>query len=697
VTARARIATAVVVAAVALSSAVASTSVGAPPASAQSATPTFQLALQSPWVAPGGGFLMRFAATDVPANAVVAVTLHDALQSRTGFDDSVEGKNLPPTRDRQTFPFADLPVDPATGQRFLVLNTAGLGDNGVFPLEVDLRSQADESLAHFVTHAVVAPVGADGALTVGQPLHVAWIWPLQAPPAYVAAALPFNSDTIADLEPTGRLGRQARQLFLNTDVPLTLAPSPETLESWDTIGKEVPALKVGADAVRQAATRGRNQVLAGPFVPLDLPSIVRGNLEDVVTSIAGSRPGELTRGVATLEQFLGAHVDSGTALPGHLDAPSLGILRSASVRQLVVDGNALVPVTEKYTPAHPYKLQAPGGDDSTAFTVLATDDGLEQFLGGDEPPALRAAHLLAGLAVVAGEQPSIPRGIAIANPTTWDANDEFVDALLAGLRNNPLLAPTSVEGLLQAVPIATVDGAADGAPAFRQLAPYTPPLPPVSAAQYAKGEASRDAVLDLVKSTDDRRVQNADRALATSLAAAWANPAGRAQARKLLDSIRTSVDSYLEQIEVQGQSTITITSSKAEIPISFRNKGSDEITVELALQSDKLLFPEGNTRSVVLPPNHNTTVRVAVETRGSGTAPVRMTVTTTRGLAIGDPEGTIIKVRSSFVSGVGVFLTVAAVVFLVIWWGWDIHRRRKKRSREQHPTYRLAPPSGQPA
>jgi hypothetical protein len=570
VTARARIATAVVVAAVALSSAVAFTSVGAPPVSAQSATPTFQLAQQSPWVAPGGGFLMRFAATDVPASAVVAVTLHDALQSRTGFDDSVEGKNLPPTRDRQTFPFADLPVDPATGQRFLVLNTAGLGENGVYPLEVDLRSAADESLAHFVTHAVVAPVGADGTLTVGQPLHVAWIWPLQAAPAYVAAVPPVNADTLADLQLDGRLGRQARQLFLNTDVPLTLAPSPETLDAWEAIGKDVPALKVGADAVRQAATRGRNQVLAGPFVPLDLPSIVRGNLEDVVTSIAGARPGELTRGVATLEQFLGAHVDSGTALPGHLDAASLGILRSASVRQLVVDGDALVPVTEKYTPAHPYKLQTPGGDDSTAFTVLATDDGLEQFLSGDEPPALRAAHLLAGLAVVAGEQPSIPRGIAIANPASWDANDEFVDAMLAGLRDNPLLAPTSVEGLLQAVPIATTDGTTDGttagAPAFRQLAPYTPPLPPVSAAQYAKGEASRDAVLDLVKSTDDRRVQNADRALASSLAAAWANPAGRTQARKLLDSIRSSVDSYLKQIEVQGEqggSTITITSSKA--------------------------------------------------------------------------------------------------------------------------------------
>jgi len=55
-------------------------------------------------------------------------------------------------------------------------------------------------------------------------------------------------------------------------------------------------------------------------------------------------------------------------------------------------------------------------------TVVATDPGLEHFLTGDDPPALRAAHLLAGLAVVAGEQPSLARGVAIANPGRWDAN-----------------------------------------------------------------------------------------------------------------------------------------------------------------------------------------------------------------------------------------------------------------------------------
>jgi hypothetical protein len=69
------------------------------------------------------------------------------------------------------------------------------------------------------------------------------------------------------------------------------------------MGKGTPELAGGATAVRAAATSGRNQVLAGPYVPLDLPSIIRGGLQDAVTSVAGTRPGELTRGVATLEQF----------------------------------------------------------------------------------------------------------------------------------------------------------------------------------------------------------------------------------------------------------------------------------------------------------------------------------------------------------------------------------------------------------
>ncbi len=658
----------------------------APRAVAQAAAPSFTLAAQSPWVAPGGLFLLRLQAADVPAGSEVALTVHDGLQSRTAFDESVSGGSLPPTRELDKFAFDTLPTDAGTGDRLLLLPTAQLPGGGVYPLEVDLRNPSDESVAHFVTHVVIPDLTTDGALAVGQPLHVAWLWPLQAEPAYVAGPVPPNPTTVADLEPDGRLGRQAQQLAANTDVPLTLAPSPETLDAWSTLGAKIPDVGSGAAALQLAASR--NQILAGPFVPLDLPAVLRSNLTGVVNP-------ELARGISTLENFFGTHLDPSTAFPGPLDTASLRLLQNASARQLVVRGDALTPVVEQYTPAHPYKMQAVAGDDSTAVTVVATDPGFERFLSGDDPPALRAAHLLSGLALVAEEQPSLPRGVAIANPETWNADPTFVTAMLAGLRGNPMLDPGTVSDLLAAVPLATVDGDTDGASVYRELASYDAPTTPVSLAQYQQAQIDRNAVANLV-GAEDPRTTRADRALATSVAAAWQNRDGRVRASDLLAGIGTSVDGFLKQIQVQPRTTITITSSKAEIPIGFKNTSDQDITVHLKLESDRLLFPDGAERDIVLPKNRSTTERIAVETRGSGTSPVLMTVTTEDGLAI--PSGrTVIKVRSSFVSGVGIFLTVGAIVFLAFWWAWDIRRRHKRKGDPATRPHPIVTPSGQPA
>jgi len=56
-----------------------------------------------------------------------------------------------------------------------------------------------------------------------------------------------------------------------------------------------------------------------------------------------------------------------------------------------------------------------------------------------------------------------------------------------------------------------------------------------------------------------------------------------------------------------------------------------------------------------------------------------LAVTTDGGLPI---QTTKLSVRSSVVSGVGVVLMVGALAFLALWWGWDIHRRRKRRVRD---------------
>ncbi|MFI5053830.1 MAG: DUF6049 family protein, partial [Acidimicrobiia bacterium] len=318
--------------------------------------------------------------------------------------------------------------------------------------------------------------------------------------------------------------------------------------------------------------------------------------------------------------------------------------------------------------------------DSTSVSVVATDPGFERFLAGTDPPALRAAHLLAGLALVAGEQPSVNRGVAFVNPDRWDANDTFVSATLAGLRQNPLLNPTTISGLLASVPSATGTGAPGALPVVRQLAGYQPPAAPVTLRAYEQGQADQAAMVSLVGAADPRAARG-ERALASAVASMWANPRGRQKARELLGSIGTDLSlartQITSQVQVQPRTTITITSSKAQIPIGFKNISDHPVTVHIKLDSDRLLFPDGAERDVTLPPSRNTTVRVAVETRSSGQSPLLVTVTTAGGLLVTQPVR--ITVRSSFVSGVGIFLTVGAVVFLLIWWGWDFRRRRKGR------------------
>src|SRR5262249_17372245 len=156
---------------------------------------------------------------------------------------------------------------------------------------------------------------------------------------------------------------------------LTLAPSPETLDAWSALSRANLDLASGPTAIR--STSARNQVLAAPFVSLDLPSLRDAGFDPEVVNQ------EINRGVASLESFFGTQVvDTATTLSGPLDADALRTLLNAGRRQLVVEGDALTGVDERFTPANPYKLRAVEGDDSSALTVVPTDTGLEKFLRG---------------------------------------------------------------------------------------------------------------------------------------------------------------------------------------------------------------------------------------------------------------------------------------------------------------------------
>ena len=98
--------------------------------------------------------------------------------------------------------------------------------------------------------------------------------------------------------------------------------------------------------------------------------------------------------------------------------------------------------------------------------------------------------------------------------------------------------------------------------------------------------------------------------------------------------------------------------------------------MHVRLESDKLLFPDGDQRILDLP--RAARPCASPSRRSSGTFPLTLKVTSPDGaLPIQQTE---VQVRTTFfVSNVGVFLTVGAGLFLAGWWAHDIRRRRRRR------------------
>ena len=335
---------------------------------------------------------------------------------------------------------------------------------------------------------------------------------------------------------------------------------------------------------------------------------------------------------------------------------------------MIVDSSALAPArASQFTPALPFELPVLF---ASSVEGVASDDGLGRLLTGDASPALRAQRFLAGLSVVALEQPAVPRAVVVVNPDGFDAPAELLHSALQGLRENPLLEPVTVGAAFDSHPLPTTSTTPP-----RQLAPETPSAEPsITGVGYFRAEVRLAAFQQLV-GNQDPRVDRGDRALLVAVSSEWKGTNGRERARTELGVIDSAVDAFLAGIHLPNPSTITLTSRSGEVPLTFRNDTGRPVRVRVSLASDKLFFPQGAVHDVELAPR-STTVRVAVQARTSGTFPLRVTVTSTDGgLAISD---TRFQIRSTVVSAVGVALMAGAGVFLAAWWIFDIRRRRRR-------------------
>lgn len=645
------------------------------------------LAGQTPFARPDESVQL---ALDIAAGATdghdVEIVVHRAITSRTEFTQSMAGKLLGAVEGRLSLPVTALATNEA-GQRVMAVGVQGPasatalpdatrivpGRSGIYPTEVQLLRDG-KVVDRFVTALVVVAAGLS-------PLTLAWVWRFDAAPAHQPDGT-VRKKAAEAMGPSGRLVRTA-QAAAATDVPLTLAPTPETLAAWlkraqqsQAGGPQSDGAAAGLDALRTAATGGRHQVLRSPFVPFDMAGLLEADLD-------GEIDAQFARGAADQQEALGVLPAAPYTLlaPGPIDAAGLARLRGYGAERLVFPPEGLKPRDQRLTPGRPFAV---GNRGQQPHPAAVTDPELARLLEGDEGPVLRATRFLAGLSLVALEAPGEPRGVVVVTPEDWDPPAALLDAVLQGLKNNPAIVPATLDQYFGAIPPEINGG---GRPVMRQLAAFRA-TDPGDADTIQSLRRQLEAFASVVEPSSDW-LRTADETILLSRATALRGD-DRTDRKSPADYLR-GADKLLEDLmsKVRGPrgQRVTLTSRRASIPITLLNATGRPLQVRVRLESDQLRFLDGAERFVTLA-SQNTTERFRVESRSTGAFPLEITVTSPDGLLrINSSEMTI---RSTVVSGVGAILTAGAGLFLLVWWGNDLRRSRHRRNGRARRQGRIA-------
>ena len=533
------------------------------------AAPVLTLVEQPAWARVGGPLPVEMNVAGSRPGLDVRFTLYGRLSSRTAFESTTRGEGL-----GSALAHIDLALDEQAvsdnGNFFARIGLTGPGDprgtdtlpathTGVYPMRVEIMDKVGgESLSGFVTWVVAVEDA-----PVDNPLAVSWIWQVAAPPLDRADGTP-EPGVLAQMQPGGRLDRIAESLAAADGVPLTLALSPETLESWKAAAGDDPRLSDGYDALSAAAARDEHQLLPVPYVPIEVPAIEAAGLGDELVP-------ELIAGTDTLERLLDRRVDPRTAFVDPVDAPAIDRLRESFVDRVAVRDESLVPAERHLTPARPFTL-ATG---TLTINATSTNPGLLSLLDGDLPSGLRAQRFLAGVSLVALEAPSRQRGLVFSTPSEWDPETDAMRLVIEGLRDNPLLDPRTLDDYFTTVPADTFDDSDE--PFVRVLAPSEPSAFPITSSELSAARATLESFRSMV-GTDDDRIRRGERALVLALTTSWSRERASAELSVTADEAR----SFLRGITLTAQS-VTVTSRRSNIPLSFVNNTGRPVHVRVRL------------------------------------------------------------------------------------------------------------------
>ena len=634
---------------------------------------------QTPWLQGPGLDLIRVGLPGASSTDKVQVTVFDQVRTRTDFDNDASGHVDSYHFYQKTLPVAALPGDPSPGGGAdieLPVDQAApahdpfdtpvqIGETGVFPVQIQLYDASGTPLGVPLTTFIVFTLNAASAGTL-KPLSAAVIIPVSSAPVVSASGGLGTPGS----EETSRLLALAEVLNADSSVPATILASPVTVD-------ELAADHSLISQLNGTAAGGPVQVLPSTYSPV--------SLGDLANSLPGEIQPQLQTGSAVLKSVFGAAPDNRTwVVDGPLDGATLGVLIAHHVQQVIVPNGDLTPLPGEIqiTFAGSTYLDYAG----SVLRVISADNTLTADFSRDEPPVLAANQLLAELAMIYTEAPNAisPRGLAVLPPPGWSASAEFVQTLLNGLQGNPLVSAVTASQLFSSV------GQPQGTRYLASLQPQGSSIDQATSSGVTTARGSIDESEKVFGPSPELDL------LQKQLLLAESSNLSDNRRRVVLNGIARATNQVQHVASLPPATTITLTSTKGQIPLTILVAGNAHPRIQLHLRSQRLIFrpfspKEGECRAVIDTEeictlsltSQNTTLNVPVETRSSGVFPldVMLEVPGTSNVLQHDRD----TVRSTAVSGVAVIVIVVALAGLVLWWGRDLRRGRRPKGMAPAP------------
>jgi Family of unknown function (DUF6049) len=547
-----------------------------------------------------------------------------------------------------------------------------------------------------------------GKTTGGQPVRIAWVWPLIDQPQRGICPGMLDNSLAASLG----AGRLAGLLDVGRDfasgAKLTWAVDPALLDDAGTMTHSYQIL-TGPDCwqvkTRQASSAARGwlatlhavtggpHLFATPYADPDVAALTHQGLDaDLGTALsAGAKIAAtyLNRPNTTIAWPPDGIADAGVVdnLVAQDDSVHGGSLGSG-IQTVVLDSTMMPPTNPSlyYTPDAVAEVHTGIGK---TVRVLLADHDLSTVLAdipatassGTDSVTATSQRFLAETAMIAAQAPNLRRSVVVAPPGRWNPGTALASRLLSDTVSAPWLRPAYLDSL---APVATPQGipAPDRAslPSNRVGGGLT--------ARYLQRVQDLSANAQLIESIRTRPTGSYRFAIARLESSAWRG-GGQPQGLDLLAQADAYVDSQEHMVAIIPSSEVTLGGSRGSVPVSIGNKMPVAIQVRLQATvpatrgltpSVRLTIGPKQAQLVNIGPGQKQTVRLQVHAYSAGVTTIRLRLLTPQGVPFPGSDRTL-KVRATAFGTLALVIVVVALVVLVITFVARVLRRGLREGR----------------